>query len=99
MKPSTSRLGARYSPAAWAAAHSVAVVMCRISRDTSPGWHALGAPVDIGTMALTARYLYRRAIPGATGGRDGRAFAKNSGAAPVADRGRRGATRDEPRGR
>src|ERR1700688_2030238 len=34
MKPSVSKLGARYSPAAWAAAHSGAVVMWRIRRDT-----------------------------------------------------------------
>ena len=35
MKPSVSRLGARYSPAACAAAHSGAVVMCRISLATA----------------------------------------------------------------
>src|SRR5438045_3812540 len=33
MKPSVSRLGARYSPAFLAAAHSGAVVMWRIRRD------------------------------------------------------------------
>src|ERR1700730_18664552 len=35
MKPSVSKLGARYSPSAWAAAHWGAVEMWRIRRDTS----------------------------------------------------------------
>ena len=58
MKPSVSRLGARYSPAAWAAAHSGAVVMCRMRRDTPPEWHvARNLPR---TVAKCPDSLYRR---------------------------------------
>src|SRR5262245_34829603 len=47
MNPSAPRLCARYSPEAWAASHSGAVVMCRISRVTQSSSRRVPGATDV----------------------------------------------------